>query len=503
MCPVATSQSCLFQGCFKVFFPSSRGVRQGDPLSPFLFIMASEVLSRGLIKCFEEKEIAYFSTPRKCTPVSHLLYADDTLIFMNGKRRSIVGCKNCIMRYCLCSGQRVNVQKSSFYISKKTSSATIASIHNATGFSKKLCPFKYLGAPISEGRGPIFDFEDLLKKVKKKVAGWKNSLLSHGARLILMKHTLASMPIYLLSSVYVPKRVLHQLKTIMTDFFWGEAEGKVKRKWVSWDSLCLPLEEGGLGLRDLTLMSYCFRLKSLWRVLSSDSLWACFMRHKYLNENTPLALQTLSTGASMFWKECFRWKETLLDNSSWEIGHGKLSLIYENWSGLGRIEEIIDNPLPLANLTVKEGLDCHFNFPVFPEHLLLDLRSLLTLKLNIVEEEKEKRYWIHTTNGDFTVASAYEFLRPKRQVSAILQRVWSNFIPTKVSIFSWRLLHEIVPADMVIRRLGIPITSKCVCCVHNSECEELNHLFLLGELAQSVWKNFSIIFKMDLSRVVS
>lgn len=68
------------------FFKSSRGLRQGDPLSPGLFLLAEEVLSRVLRKIFEDGSLGFYRGGRSFLPVSHLLFADDTLIFLNANK---------------------------------------------------------------------------------------------------------------------------------------------------------------------------------------------------------------------------------------------------------------------------------------------------------------------------------------------------------------------------------------------------------------------------------
>lgn len=83
--------SLLYNGGVHGFFKSSRGLRQGDPLAPTLFIIAEEVLSRGLSMAFSQRQITYYKVPRNCPKVTHLLFADDTLVFKNGDKRSIQG----------------------------------------------------------------------------------------------------------------------------------------------------------------------------------------------------------------------------------------------------------------------------------------------------------------------------------------------------------------------------------------------------------------------------
>lgn len=94
-------------------------------------------------------------------------------------------------------------------------------------------PFKYLRAPIVDGRLKAVHFEGLLERIRKKLAGWKNRLLSQGGRLVLLKHVLTSMPIHLLSVIQVAKLVIRKINNLCASFFWGETNGVGKRKWRS------------------------------------------------------------------------------------------------------------------------------------------------------------------------------------------------------------------------------------------------------------------------------
>lgn len=80
---------CDMNGTFKYFFQSTRRLRQGDPLSPYLFIIMEESLTRLLRNFFENGRIGRFTHPMGAPLVSHLLYADNLLIFSNGGKKSI------------------------------------------------------------------------------------------------------------------------------------------------------------------------------------------------------------------------------------------------------------------------------------------------------------------------------------------------------------------------------------------------------------------------------
>jgi len=106
--------SIRINGSLGGFFPCSRGVRQGDHLSPLLFCLAEEVLSRGLLKLVNDKKILHMPTLPGFLTFSHILYADDTFIFCRVDNKSLRNLSNFLKTYGGFSGQHVNNSTSSF-----------------------------------------------------------------------------------------------------------------------------------------------------------------------------------------------------------------------------------------------------------------------------------------------------------------------------------------------------------------------------------------------------
>lgn len=144
--------SVLFRGVISGFFKSSRGLRQGDPLAPSLFILAEEALSRGLCRLFASNKLMLYNSPRSCPRVSHLLFADDILFFTNGNKLSLRVLLAFLSSYERASGQLVNRLKSSFTCHPSVTEGRKQLIKMCTGFGEKRFPIKYLGVPIDFGR---------------------------------------------------------------------------------------------------------------------------------------------------------------------------------------------------------------------------------------------------------------------------------------------------------------------------------------------------------------
>jgi len=202
--------SILFNGNVIGYFPCNRGVRQGDPLSPLLFCLAEEVLSRAL----EMERISNSLQPMNyCRGMSfptHILYADDVFICCVGSIRNI----RCLLRvfraYSEASGQFVNYEKSKMFTGAMTA-ARRNMLAQMLGFSVGTLPFNYLGCPIFQGKPKCIHFQPIVDRIKVKLATWKGVLLSIMGRVQLVKSIVHGMLVYSFHIYRWPARLLKML----------------------------------------------------------------------------------------------------------------------------------------------------------------------------------------------------------------------------------------------------------------------------------------------------
>ncbi|KAH0769685.1 hypothetical protein KY290_013666 [Solanum tuberosum] len=233
--------SVIINGGIYGFFKSSRGLRQGDPLSPSLFILSVELLSHLLTGL--QTKIGYkgFYMSVNGPQIKHLTFADDTIIFCNGDKRYL----------------KMN---------------TVISYYN-----------------------------DIVKKVTSKIRGCHSKLLSPGGRAILIRHVLLTLPTHLLSVVVPPKGTFEIIEKCLARFFWSGQDTRNKHHWISWDNLCYPFEEGGVNFRRIEDICNSLKSKQWWKLRTSKYLWSDFMRAKYLNNQHPVKVQWKG-GTSQYWK---------------------------------------------------------------------------------------------------------------------------------------------------------------------------------------------------------
>ncbi|XP_019258156.1 PREDICTED: uncharacterized protein LOC109236426 [Nicotiana attenuata] len=184
------------------FFHSTRGLKQGDPLAPALFILGAELLSRMLNNLTHDQFFNGFYMEKRGPQVTHLSFADDIIIFTSGRRASLQKIMNILEGYEQTSGQLINKNKSHFMTSPSAFPYTIRRNQQITGFSRKDSPLTYLGCPLYTGRKRIIHFNSISSKVIVK---------------------------------------------LVANFFWGMDQNKNKYHWASWKKLAIPQDEGGIG----------------------------------------------------------------------------------------------------------------------------------------------------------------------------------------------------------------------------------------------------------------
>ncbi|GKD22518.1 hypothetical protein Tco_1224221 [Tanacetum coccineum] len=159
-------------------------------------------------------------------------------------------------------------------VQEKSSVVQIA-ILQILPFEEGCLPVKYLGVPLVSSRLIFRDYKGLLEKVQARIDDWKNKSLSTAGRLQLIHLVIGSMHVYWASVFIFPSRVLLDIEQIMRSFLW---KGRAK---VAWEVLCLPKEEGGLGVRRLDLFNKVLMVSHIWKLVSiKDSLWVKWV-HSY------------------------------------------------------------------------------------------------------------------------------------------------------------------------------------------------------------------------------
>jgi hypothetical protein len=151
-CATSVSFSVRVNGQHSAIFKPSRGFRQGDPISPYLFLLCAEGLS-CMLKKYGPNYIARGVRVSRHAPwISHLLFADDWLIFTQTTKRSADRIAHILEEYCRGSGQMVNKQKSAIFFSENCEQGDKEVVHNSLQIQVEALGEKYLGLPTAAGK---------------------------------------------------------------------------------------------------------------------------------------------------------------------------------------------------------------------------------------------------------------------------------------------------------------------------------------------------------------
>lgn len=227
ICIFSPSFSILINGSPFGLFSPARGLRQGNPLSPFLFILGSEVFSQLLVHVESQDFFKGLKIAKICPIVSHLLFADDLLVFCRAFPSKTSCIRDCFDKYSHQFGQSTNVSKSSIHFSKNTNPNSIRNILSILPFIHNPSKSVYLGLPILFGSSKTLAFHGIIDKVQRKIEGWRAKSLSQ-ARTVLLKSEAASIPTYTMNTFLLPQGFCSSLDRMFKNFFVGLSSWKVQ-----------------------------------------------------------------------------------------------------------------------------------------------------------------------------------------------------------------------------------------------------------------------------------
>ncbi|PKI36247.1 hypothetical protein CRG98_043359 [Punica granatum] len=247
-CISTTTFSILLNGSLHGHFSPSRGIRQGDPILPYLFVVSMEILSRVLYRAKSNRDIKGIQISRGGPQISHLMFADDLLILSRATEANIKNVKSILDKFCSWSGQEVNSTKSGLFFSKNTTVEMRRISESILGIRKLKDNSKYLGNPLFIKHRRKESFQFLIDKIKSKLASWKAKLLSWAGRATLINPVINNTPIYTMSLFRLLKSTLSAIDKVTRRFWWGvnKEEGSYFAP-KSWDNICQPRAKGGLG----------------------------------------------------------------------------------------------------------------------------------------------------------------------------------------------------------------------------------------------------------------
>ena len=232
-CVTSVTYSVLINGEEKGKIIPQRGLRQGDPLSPFLFDLCTEGLSHLLNKAESMGDIEGIKFSEDGPAIHHLFVADDSLLMVKASDEQCTEIRRILKMYEESSGQMISLAKSSITFGAKIELSRKVKVKEILGIEAEGGTSKYLGLPECFSGSKVEMLQYFQEKMKSRFHGWYGRLLSAGGKDILLKTVAMAMPVFAMLVFKLPKTTCKNLTSAMSKFWWDVQEGKSKIHWIS------------------------------------------------------------------------------------------------------------------------------------------------------------------------------------------------------------------------------------------------------------------------------
>lgn len=494
-CVSSSSMRVLWNGEPTHSFSPSRGIRQGDPLSPYLFVMCMERLNQLIEEAIFHEEWRPISASKKGPLLSNLFFADDIVLFAEASIDQANVIKKCLDRFCDASGEKVSFSKSRVFFSANAPHELQDDICAALDISKTEELGFYLGMPALHSRVTKATFSHLCEKVDRKLMGWKSKFLSLAGRATLIQSTLSTMALYSFQTAKIPKGTCDAIDKKSRQFLWGATDDTRKVHLISWDQVLKPKSQGGLGLRSMRQANAAFLTKLGWRVLTEpNSLWARVLREKYCQGRCDVDMFQKKQKASNLWQGIVENASHIRQGVQVAIGNGRKTLFWDHsWVTNQPLVDLAtkDVPMELLGATVCEMWDqtLGWKWDNFSEYLPISILKLIESHEVVNDDSLDDQFfWAGAGTGSFSIKSAFAIIRNEitLQDDAKWDILWANPAPNRHKFFLWLAMHNRVMCNEVRAKRMLTEDASCPLCNH--PCESLMHTIRDCPRARVIWQ---------------
>ena len=542
------TESCILNnGWSSAFFKLGRGVRQGCPLSPYLFILCAEILAETIRKNENIKGITINEQEIKISQ-----YADDTTLILDGSTVSFTTSLQILDLFKEISGLRLNNKKTvALWIGANTGKE--ANLDPEKDFKWEKDKVKALGVWLSTNPETTIEanYSEKLTKVKNSLSCWELRRLSLLGKITVLKSLIVSQLVYILSPLPTNHNFIGEINNIFFNFLWDGKGDKIKR-----DIMISDYENGGLKMIDIKLFNSA--LKSGWikKYLDKENhgkwklLFDLELRNfggeaifrgnlskedlsKYIKISDSFTLEILQIWSDIKYEANILSIEQLKAHNLWQnslIRVGNRPIHYRSWSSkgvttVGHLMKDDNNFLSFSDFT--ERYDIETNFLTF-QGVISAVKSLWkSNEANLHNENAIYESFIDTfLKTKKPNRPAYKILVSKKQKRPITaQRKWvtdcmletqenidwktvyrTPFLCTKITkliVFQFKLLHRRLVTNSFLTKINLKDNEQCTFCQNDKET--LIHLFWTCQVSILFWQGFKqwAINRGELSNITN
>lgn len=443
-----------------------RGLRQGDPISPYLFLLVAETL-----QCMIKKSQLIRHPTEHDLPPAVLQYADDTLLVLRGDLAGAVAIKDILDSFAAFTGLHINYGKSTL-VPINMPEHIVHSCVQAIGCKREGFPQPYLGLPLSIHKLPISAFTPYIHKADRRLSSWQAFLLN---KMGLINSVLDSQLVYVMSSLQLPPGVISSMDKTRRAFLWsGDKSGKSSAAscLVAWTNVCNPKEQGGLGIRDTGIQNACLLLKLLHRLhCAESSAWSSWVQNK-------ISLASLQGDIhGEHWNNLKQLLPLYQAITSVELGNGQSTSFWNDvWladDALADVYPALFSHCNLKSASVKDIMSAGLSNCLVPRlsaaaqfELQEAQHSLIGLQLSDSSDRRISAFARHDSNLDS--GAIYKMIKAKTTASSPKANfIWKSYAPPRVQLFMWLLCRNRIQCRSVLFQKKVVDDPACEIC-HSS-----------------------------------
>ncbi|GKB50952.1 RNA-directed DNA polymerase, eukaryota, partial [Tanacetum coccineum] len=471
-CLLSSKGSVIVNGSPTKEFQFHRGLKQGDPLSPFLFLLIMESLHISMQRVVDAGLFRGIQVGSSLQ-VSHLFYADDAVFMGHWSEANI----DTILRVLDCfyhaSGLRINMLKSKL-MGISVSSDKVDQAAKKIGCAILQVPFSYLGSKVGCLMSRIQSWSEIVNNILTRLSKWKLKTLSIGGRLTLLKSVLGSLPIYHMSLFKVSAKVLLNMESIRCHFFNG-IEHNVKSQYgLNGIKFWLLKKREVLEFRVSTLLIELFYSNGFGVSAHNNQLYGPKLLKGYMEKTERLV--------NMF--------EATIRPYGWISSRRIYAL---------ETQKNISVALKLSH----DDLLCSFRRA--PRAGAEELQYIQLVKIMegiTLFDSKDRWRWSLEGGGEFTVASVRNLLDANSLPMVSSKTRWIKAVPIKVNIHAWKVKLDILPTRLNISKSGMDIES-ILCPLCEKNVESSSHIFFTCPISREIFRKVLLWWEIDLVMVSS
>ncbi|XP_061375835.1 uncharacterized protein LOC133317945, partial [Gastrolobium bilobum] len=411
--------------------------------------------------------------------------------------------------FCDSSGQKVNHSKTRVFFSQNVGHTQTNHLSGLLGFSLTADLGRYLGIPLHHKRVGRSSFSYVLDRMNSRIAAWNHASLSLAGRVTLSKAVLLPIPSYPMQVCSLPQVTCEEIDRKIRNFVWGSSPHSRRSHLVSWKQICMDKKNGGLGLRSMREMNSAFIMKVGFNLVAHpDALWSKFLRAKYNVKAGMTPIIHAPNNSSQLWKGITRHWNIIMDHSRVQLGNGQSTMFWlDSWLlDCGPLISYAGSQFSISD-TLQKVVDYVDELGQWKWNSLRQLLpdSVLHRFMNFLppssQDGQDHLIWNGTTDGKFTVKSAYEILAIKDTTIQQFpwESVWRWQGPERIRFFLWLMAGEKLMTNVCRLRRHMALSDLCPRC--NKSSETILHTIRDCPQSKEVWNSW--VFEGDRQNAYS